>query len=108
MFTSRRIPALGGHFAEVRKRLGAPRLALLPIGAYKPEWFMGPVHMSPAEALDAHELLEAATSLAIHFGTFTLADDGIDEAENVLRSLLQIRPPAQPFLILHNGEHIVI
>lgn len=68
----------GPHFAEVRARLGAPRLALLPIGAYEPRWFMEPVHMNPAEAVQAHLALGAHRSLGIHHGTFRLTDEGID------------------------------
>ena len=41
----------GGHFAEIARRLGPPRLALLPVAAHLPRWFMGPVHMSPEEAV---------------------------------------------------------
>jgi L-ascorbate metabolism protein UlaG (beta-lactamase superfamily) len=68
----------GDHFASIRERFGAPSLALLPIGAYEPRWFMSPIHMAPDEAIRAHEILAAATSIAIHHGTFQLADDGID------------------------------
>ena len=70
----------GDHFAEIRARLGAPRLALLPIGAFRPEWFMSRVHMSPEQALEAHRLLGAQTTVATHFGTFQLADDAEGEA----------------------------
>ena len=66
------------HFAEIRDRLGAPGLALLPIGAYEPRWFMEPVHMNPAEAVRAHAALGARQSLGMHFGTFQLTDEGID------------------------------
>ena len=69
----------GPHFAEIRRRLGPMRLAVLPVGAYKPEWFMSPIHMGPAEAVKAARDLEASTSVAMHFGTFPLADDGHDE-----------------------------
>ena len=44
--------AFGDHFAQIRERFGAPRLALLPIGAYEPRWFMSPVHMGPDEAVE--------------------------------------------------------
>jgi L-ascorbate metabolism protein UlaG (beta-lactamase superfamily) len=68
----------GNHFAQIREKFGSPQLALLPIGAYEPRWFMAPVHMAPEEALRAHQILGAKTSIAIHHGTFQLADDGID------------------------------
>jgi L-ascorbate metabolism protein UlaG (beta-lactamase superfamily) len=76
----------GGHFEEIARRLGAPRLALLPIGAYLPQWFMGPVHLSPPEALRAHRILGARTSVGLHFGTFRIADDADGQAVAVLRA----------------------
>ena len=68
----------GPHFAEVRARLGSPALALLPIGAYEPRWFMEAVHMNPDEAVRAHLALGTKLSLASHHGTFRLTDEGID------------------------------
>src|SRR5215471_5234848 len=70
--------AFGDHFAQIRERFGSPWLALLPIGAYEPRWFMSPVHMAPAEAVRAHEILGALASIAIHHGTFQLADEALD------------------------------
>jgi L-ascorbate metabolism protein UlaG (beta-lactamase superfamily) len=68
-----------GHFAEIRERLGQPDLALLPIGAYEPRWFMRDVHMNPEEAVLAHQALGARQSIAAHFGTFQLTNEGIDD-----------------------------
>ena len=67
-----------GHFREIRERLGPPDLALLPIGAYEPRWFMGPQHMNPDDAVRAHCDLAARHSLAMHFATFHLTDEAID------------------------------
>jgi L-ascorbate metabolism protein UlaG (beta-lactamase superfamily) len=68
----------GDHWAEIGQRLGAPDLALLPIGAYEPRAIMAPVHMNPAEAVAAHQALGAARSVGMHFGTFQLTDEPID------------------------------
>ena len=46
--------AFRDSFRPIRETFGAPRLALLPIGAYEPRWFMSPVHMAPDEAVRAH------------------------------------------------------
>ncbi len=92
--------AFGGHFAQIREKFGSPQLALLPIGAYEPRWFMSPVHMAPDEALRAHEILAAKTSIAIHHGTFQLADEGLDTPRNLLISCAQ----RASFLILKNGQ----
>ena len=71
--------AYAGFFHDIRHRLGPIDLALLPIGAYEPRWFMQAVHMNPAEAVQAHLDLEVAESIGMHFGTFQLTTEGIDE-----------------------------
>ena len=94
----------GDHFAHIRERFGAPRLALLPIGAYEPRWFMSPIHMAPDEAVRAHEILAAKTSIAIHHGTFQLTDEGIDTPRRRLRECA----PGDSFLVLNNGESVTL
>jgi len=95
----------GPHFQQVHERFGAVRLAILPIGAYEPAWFMQPIHISPAEAVDAHEVLEAGVSVAMHYGTFNLADDGQDEPVHALQSaLLEKHVPQSRFWTLDFGE----
>jgi L-ascorbate metabolism protein UlaG (beta-lactamase superfamily) len=68
----------GGHFRRARERHGPVRLAILPIGAYEPRWFMRDQHMNPAEAVQALVDCGAETALAHHFGTFQLTDEAID------------------------------
>ena len=74
----------GAHFRQLRESLGAPDLALLPIGAYEPRWFMAPQHMNPEEAVRAHLDLQAHVSIGTHFGCFPLTDEGIDDPEREL------------------------
>ncbi len=92
--------AFGPHFAQIRERFGSPHLALLPIGAYEPRWFMSPVHMGPDEAVRAHETLAAETSIAIHHGTFQLADEGLDTPRKQLIACAR----NDSFLVLNNGQ----
>ena len=94
----------GSHFAQIQEKFGSPQLALLPIGAYAPRWFMSAVHMAPEEAVRAHEILGAKASIAIHHGTFQLADDGIDTPQ---RELMACRRDDM-FLILRNGQSVEI
>ena len=94
--------AFGGHFQQVRQRFGPPRVALLPIGAYEPRWFMSAVHMSPSEALEAHRVLEARESIGIHQGTFQLADENIDQPRVDLVRYQQ----TEVFRVPRNGETI--
>jgi L-ascorbate metabolism protein UlaG (beta-lactamase superfamily) len=70
--------AYAPFFHDIRRRHGPIDLALLPIGAYEPRWFMHAVHMNPAEAVRAHLDLEASQSIGMHFGTFQLTLEGID------------------------------
>ena len=65
---------------------------------------MSAIHMDPMEALKAHEILGSRTSIAIHHGTFQLADDGIDTPKQ--RLLASSKPDS--FLILENGQSIGI
>jgi L-ascorbate metabolism protein UlaG (beta-lactamase superfamily) len=69
----------GPHFRSTRRRYGRFDLALLPIGAYKPRWFMESLHLSPDEAVLAHQELGARNSVGIHFGTFRLSEEGQDD-----------------------------
>jgi L-ascorbate metabolism protein UlaG (beta-lactamase superfamily) len=95
----------GGHFQRIRDRFGPPRLALLPIGAFQPRWFMGPVHLSPDEAVEAHHILGAGTSMAIHFGTFPLGDDGQEEPVEGLNRALEASGQARgSFWVPGHGE----
>ena len=74
----------GHHFRAARERHGPFRLAVLPIGAYEPRWFMGNQHMNPAEAVQA--MVDCGADLAVghHFGTFPLADDAFDAPPRAL------------------------
>lgn len=92
----------GAHFAEIGRRFAPIRAALLPIGAYLPRWFMQPVHIDPAQAVDAHLALGARTSIPMHYGTFALGDDGIDDPLRDLQSALAAKGAS--FTILENGE----
>jgi L-ascorbate metabolism protein UlaG (beta-lactamase superfamily) len=95
----------GRHFQDIRQRLGRVDIALLPIGAYEPRWFMREQHMNPDDAVRAHLDLEAPLSIATHFGCFQLTDEGIDDPVTDLiaaRERLSISP--ESFQALETGE----
>jgi len=95
----------GPFFRDIRQRLGAIDLALLPIGAYEPRWFMKDVHMNPAEAVQAHLDLESPQSIGMHFGTFQLTTEGIDEPLRALEEACRARDvPQTRFRTLDFGE----
>jgi L-ascorbate metabolism protein UlaG (beta-lactamase superfamily) len=92
-------------FSEIRARLGEPDLALLPIGAYEPRWFMGPVHMNPADAVQALIDLGAKQAVGMHFGTFQLTAEPIDAPEKDLALALAAAGIAPDmFVTLDCGE----
>lgn len=62
-------------FVEIAERCGSPDLAVLPIGAYEPRWFMAAQHCNPAEAVQIHRELGAGTSIGVHWGCFPLTDE---------------------------------
>jgi L-ascorbate metabolism protein UlaG (beta-lactamase superfamily) len=97
----------GPHFREIGARLGPIDLALLPIGAYEPRWFMKDIHMNPAEAVQAHLDLAARRSIAMHFGTFQLTPEGIDEPVRELAKALRERGvSAERFRTTQVGESV--
>jgi L-ascorbate metabolism protein UlaG (beta-lactamase superfamily) len=68
----------GHHFRAARERHGPFRLAILPIGAYEPRWFMSDQHMNPEESVQAFQDCGAELALGHHYGTFQLTDEAID------------------------------
>ena len=94
----------GAHFRDVRRDFGAVRLALLPIGAYEPRWFMHPQHMNPEEAVKAHIDMQAELSIGVHHATVQLTDEAIDEPASALaRALGQHGVEPQRFRVLEPG-----
>ncbi|WP_458096839.1 MBL fold metallo-hydrolase [Roseomonas sp. WA12] len=76
--------AYGAHLSGIGKELGPFSIGLIPIGAYEPNWFMRSVHMNPGEAVRARSDLRVRTAIAMHFGTFKLTQEGIDEPPRAL------------------------
>jgi L-ascorbate metabolism protein UlaG (beta-lactamase superfamily) len=97
----------GPHFAAVRRHLGPLALSMLPIGAYEPRWFMKDIHMNPADAVQAHLDLETERSIAMHFGTFRLTPEGIDEPVRALDAARRGRGIVDSgFVTLEGGDSL--
>jgi N-acyl-phosphatidylethanolamine-hydrolysing phospholipase D len=75
-------------FKETARRVGSPTLAAIPIGAYEPRDFMKAAHMNPDEALQTFVDLGAKYAVAIHWGTFKLTTEPMDEPTVRLRQSL--------------------
>jgi L-ascorbate metabolism protein UlaG (beta-lactamase superfamily) len=95
----------GRIFARVRERYGAPRLAILPIGAYEPRWFMQPQHMNPQEAVRVMREVGAEQALGHHWGTFRLTNEGVEEPKQELAAALRDAGVAEErFRAMRPGE----
>jgi len=99
------------EFEAIARRLGPFDAALMPIGAYDPRWFMEPVHMDPAQAVAAYRALVAGgagaecTFIAMHWGTFRLTDEPVDEPPQLTRAAwTEAGLPADRLWIPRHGE----
>jgi N-acyl-phosphatidylethanolamine-hydrolysing phospholipase D len=93
------------EFAAIGERFGTFDVQLLPVGAYEPRWFMRPVHMDPTEALAAWRELGGGILVPIHWGTFKLTDEPMDEPPRRTREEWRRagRPDGELWLLRH-GE----
>ena len=97
------------HFRETGERYGPFDLALLPIGAYEPRWFMKNHHINPEEAVQAHLDLRSRKSVAMHWGTFMLTDEPLDEPPRRLKEAMKNEGLSdEDFLVLQHGQTIVL
>jgi len=92
-------------FKEIGEKYGPFDAAALPIGAFMPKWFMGPVHMNPDEALQALQDLKARIFIPHHYGCFKLASDPLNLPLQLLKeSIISRRMSEKDFYILKIGE----
>jgi len=99
----------GRHFQQIAERVRDIDLALIPIGAYEPRWFMRRAHVNPEEAVRIHLDVRPRKSIGMHFGTFHLTDEAIDDPPRRLREALRERMVnAEDFVVPGFGERIAI
>ena len=92
-------------FSDIGKKFASFDLALLPIGAYAPRWFMSRQHVDPAEAVKVHRDIGSKQSMAIHWGTFELTDEALDEPPKVLEAeMKKANLPQEQFAVVKHGE----
>ena len=94
-------------FKEIYSKLGSVDLALIPIGAYAPRWFMQFSHMNPSEAVQAFIDLNATKAIGMHWGTFILTDEPVDEPPLKLEEEMGIRSlEIESFITMTHGQTI--
>jgi L-ascorbate metabolism protein UlaG (beta-lactamase superfamily) len=97
--------AYSKDFADIGQRFGGFDVALVPIGAYQPRWFMKNQHVDPSESVKIHQDIHARKSIAIHWGTFELTDEPLDQPPTLLaQELKKANVPADQFVVLKHGE----
>ncbi len=97
------------HFRDISARFPSIDLALIPIGAYEPRWFMKDMHINPEEAVKAHLDLKAKLSVGMHFGTFQLTDEEVERPQNDLsESLVNYKVDPQSFIAPAFGQQFVL
>lgn len=95
-------------FREMGELFGSFDLALIPIGAYRPSWFMRPLHTDPAEAVQIHLDLRARQSVAMHWGAFLLADEPLGEPALLLDQARKAAGiSAEAFRLMGIGETLL-
>ncbi len=95
----------GDYFRDAFEKFGPFRLAILPIGAYEPRWFMAYSHMNPQEAVLAHQDLGRPPTLSTHFGTFRLTSEAWDApVRDLEQAKLDAGVPDEHFRALSPGE----
>ena len=101
----------GGDFgyspdlSDLGERFGGFDLAMIPVGGYEPRWFMKTMHVNTDEAVQAHLDLRARYSVGMHWGTFRLTDERLDEPPMMLaQSLARVGVPDTAFFLMQHGE----
>jgi len=93
------------QFKEIGDKFGAIDLALIPIGAYAPRWFMKQQHVDPDEAIQIHKDIRAKKSIGMHWGTFQLTAESIREPVERLEAAVKAGTIAEDeFITLAIGE----
>ena len=106
--------AYSKDFADIREHFAARQLAqvgggfdiaLIAIGAYEPRWFMTSQHVNPAEAVQIHLDLQAKRSVGVHWGTFELTDESLDQPPVDLAEARRAKGLAdESFFVMAIGE----
>lgn len=96
------------YFKEIGKCFPQIDLALIPIGAYYPQQIFGRFHVDPREAVVIHQEIKTKKSVGMHWGTFKLTQEPLEEPPMLLAKELQVAGlPQSDFLAMKLGETTV-
>lgn len=96
------------QFKEIGDKVGPFDFAMIPIGAYKPRWFMKNMHVNPEESVKIHKDIRSAYSMGIHWSTFQLTAEQIDAPKNDLKTALAKEDELMPFEAVSIGSSFEI
>lgn len=92
-------------FSDIGERFAPVDLAMIPIGAYQPRWFMRSMHIEPTEAVKIHRDLQSRQSVAMHWGTFQLTEEPPDQPpQKLAEALRDSGMSADGFWVFRHGE----
>ncbi|MFZ5724342.1 MAG: MBL fold metallo-hydrolase [Pseudomonadota bacterium] len=95
----------GRDFSDIGAVFGGFDLSLIPIGAYEPQWFMNAVHVNPEDAVRIHRDVQSKLSVGMHWGTFILTDEPVDEPpQRLARALADQHVDPSAFVVMRHGE----
>ena len=95
----------GSHFKEAKELFPSIDMAIIGVGAYKPEWFMHVNHISPQDAVKAFHELGAKTFIPMHYGTFDLSDEPVGEPVKLLKEAAKQNQINGELKLLDLGEN---
>jgi L-ascorbate metabolism protein UlaG (beta-lactamase superfamily) len=98
----------GTHYQDFAKYFGGVDVALLGVGAYKPEWFMSASHAGPKDAVQAAHEMKAKRMIPMHYGTFDLSDEPLGDCYRELQILQKKQENQQLIVLAGVGERIKI
>jgi N-acyl-phosphatidylethanolamine-hydrolysing phospholipase D len=92
-------------FLDIGARFGQFDIALIPVGAYQPRWFMKDQHVDPEEAVRIHQDVKAKWSMGVHWGTFELTDEALDQPiVDLAKALDQLKVSKEDFVLFKHGQ----
>jgi len=95
------------QFKEIGEKIGPFDFSAIPIGGYEPRWFMKNFHVNPSEALQIHMDVKSKRSVGIHWGTFVLTTEPIEEPPKKIKQLLRQKGMnTKEFVVPRHGQII--